>query len=73
LYEPRTLEAGTRYDVRTIIAPVPDAAGRVDLVLRLSQLPPEPTGAEVQRWVDLLGTAARAAAARVAADPGVTR
>jgi len=59
-YEPVELEPDVRLDVQSLVAPVRDADGEVALVLRLAQLPPGLTGAQVQELLDqLLETADR--------------
>jgi DNA-binding IclR family transcriptional regulator len=65
-YRVDTLEAGQTYDVDAIMAPVRNAAGTVQLVLRLSQLPSPATSERVQAWARQLTSAANEASARIA-------
>jgi DNA-binding IclR family transcriptional regulator len=48
------------------MAPVRNAAGTVQLVLRLSQLPSPATSERVQAWARQLTSAANEASARIA-------
>ena len=61
-----TLKAGETHDVDAIMAPVRNAAGTVQLVLRLSQLPVPATSERVQTWAQQLTSAANEASARIA-------
>ena len=65
-YRVHALEAGETYDVDAIMAPVRNAAGEVQLVLRLSQLPAPATSERVQTWAQQLTSAANEASARIA-------
>lgn len=67
LYETVDLLPGERYDVGSIVAPVLDPSGHVQLVLRLSELPPGVDGSQVQAWADRLLAAAAAAGEKIAA------
>jgi hypothetical protein len=55
------------YDIGSIVAPVLNAQGEVQLVLRVTQLPQRLSGAEVLLVVRELTRAATTATARVAA------
>ena len=61
------LEEGELYSLASIVAPVRNAAGRVQLVLRLSQLPPNATADSILFWAKHLTEAAAEASNRVAA------
>lgn len=50
LYEPELID-GQRYDLHSVILPVPSGTGQTKLAVRLSGLPQGVTRAEVERWV----------------------
>ena len=51
LWGPRTL-GPPRYDIGSLVLPVRDRNGAFTLTLRLAQLPPQSTGATINRWLD---------------------
>lgn len=64
-YRVRTIEAGERYDIGSIVAPVKDAEGNLCHILRLSQLPRGASGQVVRLWIESLQGAARRVSAKL--------
>jgi flavin reductase (DIM6/NTAB) family NADH-FMN oxidoreductase RutF len=50
-YGLRDLKPEALYDIGSIVLPVRDQDGRFSLTLRLAQLPPQSSGAQVQDWI----------------------
>lgn len=50
-YQPIELEEGATYDLHSLMVAVPAPEGAVELVVRLSQLPPQAPAALVEEWL----------------------
>ena len=61
LYEPELVD-GQRYDLHSVILPVPSGTGQTKLAIRLSGLPQGVSKAEVEKWVTGLQRVASTAA-----------
>ncbi|MET4164934.1 MULTISPECIES: flavin reductase family protein [Gordonia] len=51
-YRIRDVRSDQTYDVGSLVLPIRDARGGYSMTLRLSQLPPGVTGAQLQTWIE---------------------
>ena len=58
-FEDRELAPGETYRVGGIVVPVRNPEGDISMVLRVTQLPPEATGAQVETWIATVQRSAR--------------